>query len=852
MNTHHPIFYFRPPRFYRWSESLERRGEYRFVRRLLARWVRERILHDWEWTIAKSEGIDSPHLVFIAPRVPTSLKIRIQPTPPDRFVQVSSWNGTEWIAEDIERDWNMTKDGFVFSVTFNRLALTKKLKIEMHPEPGSSIQVLPGVMKTAYSDAVYLVAGNRALATQEAWDNYKKCLEIEPHHYIASHRIAELATESKQWPEAIRYAMHANAYSWGNHGENLLWNACEKNRADLDTLIPQLRDEASAWEVSGHFGSTCLLYEKTYAFGFGRFHLLAARQIVDVRRSAAARMLRHLHFDYTTGKEKIAYAGLRVWRGKGNVIDVPTDHVAVVDHEDDNPAIQIEGRKRALYHLPELHRGDCIELVYFLIGIHPERSTDEPGFFLLSDLSSSFPTWKSRASLIAPEPWNVRCMTTNGGPSPSRESIDDGRQRYHVEVDRVFYDGWGVSDMERRYRSPHFCAAWGDRAWSEIASEGATKFCHVIREDTLPEPIQQAIEPVESVEGKLRVGFDWIRDNLKYMSLQSNKDLTDDPDLARKIVAIGVGDCMDRAYLVSILCRTLGIPCEYVVTAADAEYVVPEVPAQQFDHILVRAHLDSRDIYLDATRTDTPFGWTPRYLQGLQVLPLTTDATLETVAEETPEANQIAISEQLHCDPVDGVAGTFEMTALGMPARWWDSHWKAISMDVENPIRVARLALRRQLPSAEVTEWDVKPYESGYEHFGLRGRHARTSLFPINGQFVGMADYKTELFQMYQLKDRDWRGVNIFPLPLRYWISLAITCPEGYSIAGTSAPTRFSSTFGDVLVAMTQNDGSLAVECTMTVKRKFVTIDDPTEVLQFLNAWERALTFAFILTPRVS
>ncbi len=849
--TDHPSIHGkRPPLSFRLFNFLERRGWLPTVRTDIAHSARSRPMFKWEWQW-HTPGDNSIEIHFVALRIPTRIALTLGGNPTEHRVGLSSWTGSEWVEEQIQTNCNKDDDNDVdVHIRLDRLFLTKKLKLEVFGAEGLSFRIIPFVAKHVYQDMVHFERGLQCVQEgrlDEAEPEFHDCFAIDPHHYIASAHLAKLALTKERWSDAVRWSVHSHIHSRGQLSEQLMWDALQKQRSPLDQIVPELRAESQDWDVGGHYGSICLLNETSYWFGFGRFHLMQRRQIVDVRRQAAARLLGHLHFDFIEGKEQIAYAGLRVWRNGGEAIDVPLDHLVVVDHADANPAIRLEERKRALFHLPEMKRGDTLELVYALIRAHSERADGKPDFFILADLSTKFPTWLSRTTIHAPNDWNVRCLTTNGGPPVEDVAVMEGFRSQRAEMPRIIYDEWGLTEPERRYRSPHLCCSWGDRDWAEIADEGATDFCHKLRDDTLPAQIQASLDQHETVDAKLRAGFEWIRDNLKYMSLKGNKVRTNDPDLAAKIVADGVGDCMDRAYLVALLCRQLGLEHEYIVTAAESEYVLPDIPSPQFDHILVRAKLNGDNLYLDATSTETPFGWIPRYLQGLPILPLRQSATLETVPEESPDVNQVAITERLVCAPDGSLSGEFQMTALGVPGRWWDSQWKATTMDVDNPLRVARVALNHQMPTTDVSDWALSPYDTAAARFTLLGRHSRRPMYAVDSRLFGLIEWHTELFPIYEHKDRVWKGVSIFPLPLHYTISLTISAPDGYTIEGTSEAQPYTSDFGDVTRTVSSDQSSLHLQTLLRVKRKFVTAERDEDVLAFLDAWKRALTFAFVL-----
>jgi hypothetical protein len=341
-----------------------------------------------------------------------------------------------------------------------------------------------------------------------------------------------------------------------------------------------------------------------------------------------------------------------------------------------------------------------------------------------------------------------------------------------------------------------------------------------------------------------------VRDRLKYLSLHSAKERSNTPDLAKQIVAAGVADCMDKAYLILQICRHLDIECEYLLASLESGFIVPETPAPQFDHILLRAKLDGEWVYLDATSTTTPFGWIPPQLQGMHVLPLEPPFNLVTVPEESPDKNFVSIDETLVCGEDGTVTGDFALEAGGFPARWWDEQWKGASMTSPDPHRAASLGLRQQLPSATLQkDWKSRQYEPDTQTCGFSGRHTRRNLLPIDGGQVGFADWHTPLFPVYRNLERSWTGMTVFPIPMTYSITCRVKCPDGWSISGSSLARRVKTEFGTIQTEVSGRAGGIDTKIQLVVERRFVDAVHAGDIPDFLTAWDEALRFAFILRP---
>jgi hypothetical protein len=114
-----------------------------------------------------------------------------------------------------------------------------------------------------------------------------------------------------------------------------------------------------------------------------------------------------------------------------------------------------------------------------------------------------------------------------------------------------------------------------------------------------------------------------------------------------------------------LLCDQLEYPCQYVLVSSKSGIIAREVPAYQFDHVFVRVETEKGWLYLDPTSSESVFGTTPFWCQGLDALVIGEQSHLERIPEDTPEHNVFEVHESIENINSDWLEGSFDIVARG-------------------------------------------------------------------------------------------------------------------------------------------------------------------------------------------
>jgi transglutaminase-like putative cysteine protease len=255
-----------------------------------------------------------------------------------------------------------------------------------------------------------------------------------------------------------------------------------------------------------------------------------------------------------------------------------------------------------------LKSGDIIETYY-----EHESSLPETGIsFSLSEIA--FNANNITCTIDVPEKDSLIYKVLNDDKTPSVNSAD-GRTNYTID--------WGnytaeVKDYElgKRARRPGIIAAApGDRkngsnvpSWISLGRWYLDLIGNRLKSDTVIRAQAEAIVKGKSTsKDKLDAIVEYCQKNIRYEQVYLSRGEFI-PHTCREILKKNYGDCKDYSVAIYTLARSLGIMADLALTFRGRGYeFVDEIPASQFNHMLVHYADNGIDYWYDGTnRTGLP------------------------------------------------------------------------------------------------------------------------------------------------------------------------------------------------------------------------------------------------------
>ncbi len=653
---------------------------------------------------------------------------------------------------------------------------------------------------------------------------YEEYSDENPH---AAYFLAQLYHREKNLEKSSEYALRAITNGLIEQGVETYRMIHHKPCEPPVEQIRALQSQSARWRVDDSVGMVVLQKRDCYDLAYGDFYLRTSRAVIQIRRWAAARLLRTLQFTFTENKEVPLYTHVHVVHANGNVEQVPFDNFSVIDSQQGNIFITVEAEKEGNWILPDLQPGDLIAWDYQLLG-RMQRIAGENQFFSVhTPFDSQEPTYHAQTQFLVPKGLRVRFSTTDQSHCLEYRETHGNTRTVHQFDGHAYVPIKNTGfEYEDKHLNPTISCSSGDYTWQDVSKQIFRTSLGIDNRDSdrLPQPLSDAVDKAPHKSQALENAFYWIRDKLKYASLRSTNAQVGQSDRANFIVRSGTADCKDRAYLLALVCNHLNMPCQCLLVSAKNGVIAEDLPADQFDHVFLRVKLEDDWIYLDPTSSQTPFATAPPMYQGMRALVLDGRGTIITIPQDRPERNLLEIHEVLERAQDNWLEGTFDFIAHGHNSRLINEFWKSMSLRIRNQHQAAQQVLRNYLPSSLLLEFEKVADPATSSLFWVRGRYKRCHLFSM-GEHDD--DFALIRWHIPSLPLQYWRVLQIermfvfnFPLTIRFEVRLDRAIVHG--LRDYSMIHSIDNPICSIEAASDKRDGAMTIRRTIQIKQKFV------------------------------
>jgi ribosomal protein L20A (L18A) len=618
--------------------------------------------------------------------------------------------------------------------------------------------------------------------------------------------------------------------------------------SEMDEL-KSLRENSLKWEIPSHYGAVVLSKSQNYFLGFDGLYLKRHKEIIQIRRPVAARMLTSLDFNFSN-RELLLCTFCRIIPKDGQVKELELERFVVGDSKGRNIYIVTEEEKSGTWILPDLAVGDIIEYNYDLLCHEGNRiQKDKAHLFIISPLAHEFhPTCHCSISIHFPPDYDIIFDISNKPDNLEQiKSNENGKKTLKFALNRYIPERNTDFHQENYFRNPVLACATSGYTWPEIA-----KFVMSYNlgdpelNDELPDPLSQMLEGDADPIRKLRDAFYWTRDKLKYAAIGSAIKHIGKIGRARAIIDSGVADCKDKAYLLNQFCKRLGLTSEFIAVSTKFKIIFENLPCDQFDHVFVRVKSGDDWLYLDASNRLSVFGSRPNSFQSSKMLVLNSDQPIEIMPEESPGKNKLTITETLDQIDLGWLSGTFHIRAEGNIARIIDENWKWRSINVVDQLRSSQAILKGFMPEMLLVSCDRICNTSLTDIFEAVGTHRRCQLGEFTNRCIGVFDWRIPTLPVDYWRNLTVDKFYVFYEPTQLEINLIFIGDLSRQIEEFSGPNDFDNDICKISSYIVREKERLLISKKYIIKKKFVEQDNIREFNDAMEQLEKALQFAVI------
>ena len=285
----------------------------------------------------------------------------------------------------------------------------------------------------------------------------------------------------------------------------------------------------------------------------------------------------------------------------GKVIDLTREtQFRVVEHEDDLNDGIISGTLKSIANLRDVRVGDIID---YAVTLH-NRNSLWPGqaFFHFSERYSDAVARRA-LRLVWPADMVPQFKAINSTITfPARKTASG------TEWEWVTDDPPAVQVEDN---VPATAFVWGKvdistmKDWAELARWAVGLYQG---DESLPDDFTARLDAIAKASlapgERFTEAVRFVQDNIRYVGEELGEG-SYVPRRPKTVLARGYGDCKDKALLLAVALRRLGIDAvpALVATSAGARLADRLPSPLQFNHVIVRAVVDGKVIWIDATGT---------------------------------------------------------------------------------------------------------------------------------------------------------------------------------------------------------------------------------------------------------
>lgn len=388
---------------------------------------------------------------------------------------------------------------------------------------------------------------------------------------------------------------------------------------------------------------------------------------------------------YNPAFESVGIAFVRIVRD-GQVIDRTKDtQFRVVERESDLKDGIVSGSLKVIANVRDVRVGDVVD---YATIVHT-RSALWPGhaFHQFSQRFSD-PLGMRSIRLVWPSGMTPAFKALNSDIAFQTRAIDGGTEWEWVSRNPAPTKGesnvpagafqWGRVDISTM------------KNWGEVAAwaEGLYKGDEALTPDFAAR-LDAIAKASPGAADRLTEASRLVQDNIRYVGEEMGEG-SFVPRRPATVLARGYGDCKDKSLLLAVALRRLGIDAvPALVSTSAGDRLIDRLPSPlQFDHVIVRAVVDGRVMWIDPTGTHRGGRGTAIVASDLgYALPIRAgQAALEKMEGFGDHAGRMDVLEQFAVDEKGAVPLTLhvetrytEARADGMRASWASSSARRIA-----------------------------------------------------------------------------------------------------------------------------------------------------------------------------
>jgi hypothetical protein len=396
--------------------------------------------------------------------------------------------------------------------------------------------------------------------------------------------------------------------------------------------------------------------------------------------------------------------------------------------------------------------------------------------------------------------------------------------------------------------APHGFLTWSEMgAWQNGLLQG--------REEASPEIKQKVAEltaKAATPQAKMLALADFMQKDIRYVGIWLGIGGWQ-PHAATQVFTNRYGDCKDKATLLSVMLREVGIQSYYVVINSERGSISPSIPPHMglFDHVILAIHLpdgvtDARLmatiqhpklgklLIFDPTDELTPFGSLNGILQASYALLVTPDGgELTQMPQLPPVTSGVMRVAKLNLDAQGSLRGEVQDERMGDAAWWMRGELLSMEKDSDRIKPVERL-MSQSVGSFMITKASFTNLKDSSQPFLYQWSFVAQDYAKSAGNLLLVRPRVIGVEASALLETKEARKYPVeFPGPRHDFDKVEITLPAGYEVDELPPSTDVEYPFGSYHSKTTYQGNVLSYSRSLEIKELNVPLDQVEDLRKF-------------------
>lgn len=684
----------------------------------------------------------------------------------------------------------------------------------------------PDVLQTALDRADVLEAVGKGAEAHEA---LKVALTVTPEETRLLERDGRLLHRLGRDGEALPLLRHAlelrpqnpelRAYLLALQPKEPGGDLARAWSVDVPSLIRKSR--ADSRQATGADPARVLLDSSVTRVHRNGLSETYEQRVVEILDDRGARQEAQADIRYTPDTQAVEVRAARVYKRSGEVVEA----TSMAERDVSEPWYGLYYDVKAqVIELDALEPGDVVDVEY-VVSDTARRNMFADYFGDLHLLQEEIPRVETRYVLIAPK---GKTLYFNKPRLPKIDFTEETRGDDTVYTFRAA----GVPKVDAEPGMPGFTdvAAYVHvstyKTWQDVAAWYRGLVAEQLQSSPqIHEAVMDAVKGVTDERAKIRAVYDLVVRKTRYVGLEFGIHGYQ-PYRTTQVFARKFGDCKDKASLLVVMLREIGVEASLVLARTRRGGDLDPEPASlaPFDHAIV--YVPRYDLFLDGTAEFSGADELPAQDQDIPVL-IVSEGKLRRTPVLSAAHNRVATDDRVTL-AASGAARVDEaVTVAGEVAHEWRAHYQS---PAERPERYGK-AWAQKHPGARVDAVEMPRLDDLERPVEVRAAvevpdWARAETTSDGGALVMPAlGREADMLRSYaRLSSRKHDLVLGFPWQQEDRVT--VTLPAGMRAVRLPEPRTVQAPFGRFTLTAAQKSGSVEVVAALEVDRHRIAQKD--------------------------